>query len=139
MKWHGEGGMEHVNHEAGRRVDAAARWLRDRIREAVSIPNVVSVKSLLSRFGRRRTVVAGRGKNPSEPGEYPRKRSGHFRRNVQSEYDPATTTARVGTNVIYGKYLETGTRKMKPRPWLSNALRDFIGGVRAILEGGPAA
>lgn len=29
---------------------------------------------------------------------------------------------RVGTNVIYGSYLETGTSKMGPRPWLQPAL-----------------
>jgi len=78
-----------------------------------------------------------RKSNASSPGEYPKRVSGHLLRNIKSEFDAATMTARVGTNVLYGKYLETGTRKMAARPWLSNGIRDFGASVRSIVEGGP--
>ena len=77
-----------------------------------------------------------RGGNPSAPGEYPRKMLGHLRRNIQMEFDAATMVARVGTNVKYGKYLETGTRRMAARPWLSRGLREAQSAIRRILGGG---
>ena len=49
----------------------------------------------------------------SSAGTFPFKRTGQLRRNVQQEYDAATKTARVGTNVVYGKWLEFGTRRMR--------------------------
>lgn len=87
--------------------------------------------------GSKKKTYFRRGHNASAPGEYPKRVSGHLRRNIQSEFDQETLTARVGTNVIYGKYLETGTRKMAARPWLSNGIRDFGASVRSIIEGGP--
>jgi len=66
-------------------------------------------------------------------GTYPYLRRGWLRANIQMEMDRSILTARVGTNVLYGRYLEFGTRKMAARPWLSLALRDFGPQLRAIL------
>ena len=111
--WYGEQAKAHVRSRVSLRVEAAGRVFRDLIRGAMGIP----------------------GPAPSAAGEYPHKQLGHLRRNIQMQFDRATLTARVGTNVLYGKYLETGTRHMAARPWLSNAIRDFSSNVRAVLEG----
>jgi len=111
--WYGPQAKAHVKDMVSLRVSAAGRVFRDLIRGALSVP----------------------GPAPSAAGEYPHKQMGHLRRNIQSQFDRATVTARVGTNVLYGKFLETGTRKMAARPWLSNAIRDFSSNVRAVLEG----
>ena len=83
----------------------------------------------------RQRQAVNRFASGSSAGRYPYKRSGNLRRNIQMEFDRASMTARVGTNVLYGRYLEFGTRRMAPRPWLSLALRDFGPQLRSILNG----
>ena len=61
----------------------------------------------------------------SKAGEPPRVRTGTLLRSIDQETFRATTadfTARVGSNLKYGFWLETGTRRMAPRPWLRPAL-----------------
>ena len=115
MKWHGEEAMRRIRTEAGNRVDMAARFVRDRAKELVSRDQPVRIYAKSA--GRSR-----RGLDPSKPGEPPKKVSGHLRINIKKDMDRARIEARVGTNVPYGKWLELGTRKMAPRPWIRAAL-----------------
>lgn len=76
------------------------------------------------------------GAFPSKPGEPPRKQHGRLRASVTYEVDPDTLTARVGTNVEYGRHLELGTRRgLAPRPWLRRALLEMRGRVNELLSG----
>lgn len=74
----------------------------------------------------------------SRPGEPPRKRTGFLAGNVVYELDQAKLASRVGVlrNAIYGAYLELGTRKMRPRPWLFATLRKILPQLKAIAESG---
>lgn len=74
----------------------------------------------------------------SRPGEYPRKQTGHLRRTITYEVDEATMTARIGTNLLYGKFLELGTIRMKARPFLRKTLMAERGPVGRLLAGGVA-
>lgn len=70
----------------------------------------------------RRPVYAKGRKQwiPSRPGEYPGVRTGNLRNSI-AFVSPAQFDGRraaFGTAVKYGRYLETGTSKMAPRPWL---------------------
>lgn len=62
------------------------------------------------------------GKNPiahraSAPGEPPKTDTGRLVASIRTNfYD---LTAEVGSDVKYSAFLETGTSKMKPRPWLA--------------------
>ncbi len=47
-----------------------------------------------------------------------------------------TLTARVGTTIRYGKYLEFGTSKMRPRPWLRRTLGEERETIRQMVEHG---
>lgn len=62
---------------------------------------------------------------PSALGDPPRKRTGWLQRHVLFEFGPGGLSARVGVamSARYGLYLELGTRKMKPRPWLVSTLK----------------
>lgn len=122
MLWYGAQALEHVRDLAAPRVERAGRVFRDFLRKRVSVPNVDSAALARYAKGGKGISRGERGGNPSDPGEYPRKVSGHLRRNIQAEFDRSILTSRVGTNVIYGKHLETGTRKMKRRPWMSRGL-----------------
>lgn len=60
----------------------------------------------------------------SVPGEPPHKRSGRLQTSVtwQLGQDSIGLYAIIGSNVEYAEYLELGTDKMAPRPWLRPAL-----------------
>jgi phage gpG-like protein len=99
--WHGDAFLNRVVAVSGQNIDAAARYYANKVREAVSVANSPRVRLRSGRYV---------GANPSRPGQPPRKLSGHLRRSIASEFDAATNTARVGTNLPYGKFLEKGTR-----------------------------
>jgi len=115
MKWYGIEAMDRIRKEAGNRVDMCARFVRDQAKELVSRDQPVRIYAKSA--GRSR-----KGLDPSLPGEPPKKVTGHLRMNIKHEMDRALIEAHVGTNVPYGKFLELGTRKMAPRPWLRAAL-----------------
>jgi len=79
----------------------------------------------------RKTIY---GAFPSSPGSPPHKQTGHLRRSVTWELiQGVKMLARVGTNVKYGRWLELGTSRMLPRPWLVRAFRDAMPTVKSIL------
>jgi hypothetical protein len=85
---------------------------------------------------KRRSRIGKRiyGANPSAPGEPPHKQLGHLRRSVTYEVDAAASTGRVGTNLLYGLWLELGTRLMAARPWLRRALAECQDACLKILS-----
>jgi hypothetical protein len=55
----------------------------------------------------------------SAPGQYPATDTGRLASSVMVNLPtPASMTGEVGTNVLYGKWLEFGTTRMAARPWL---------------------
>ena len=118
MKWNGREAVSLINAEVGKRVDAAARVLRDRAKELISRGQPVRIYGKAE--GRSR-----KGMDPSKPGEPPKIVTAHLRLNVKKE--SSGLRARVGTNVPYGKWLELGTRTMAARPWLSKAVYESAG------------
>ena len=92
--WYGDEFQRQLFDEIGKRlIRAAMEWVR---------------------FARSQMGDPGR----SRPGDYPGRDTGHLRRNVGWEADTIRLIARVGTNVLYGKFLELGTRKLAKRPWM---------------------
>jgi HK97 gp10 family phage protein len=69
----------------------------------------------------------------SLPNTTPAWRTGHLFRSVQYEVGKGQFTVRIGTNVRYGLYLEVGTSKMAPRPWLRPALEKSRKRIVGIL------
>ena len=57
---------------------------------------------------------------PFGTGSYPKVRTGHLKRSIYNKvYERAANVIGViGTEVIYGKFLEEGTKHMKARPFL---------------------
>lgn len=59
--------------------------------------------------------------------------TGNLRRSIEHG-DDGKDTAYVGTNVEYGKYVEYGTSKMKPRPFLKQAVQNHQAEYKSLLE-----
>jgi HK97 gp10 family phage protein len=125
---------------AARRVTAFARQLRKA--EALGAEGAEIASYLRHERGQairarelaaRRLRAARRQFVSAAAADYPRMRTGHLRRNVQMEMDRQRIEARVGTNVVYGRYLEFGTSKMAARPWLSRGFRETAAEIRRIL------
>ena len=65
---------------------------------------------------------------PSLPGNPPRIDTGKLVASIgtESRRMHRKSVVRVGTNVNYGRFLETGTSKMAPRPWLRPAFYTVV-------------
>lgn len=82
---------------AGRGLTTATIHLHNRTKEAISIA------------APRRRTISGRyvATEPAKAGAPPRKLSGHLRRSIAWQMFKLNTVGRVGTNLIYGRPLET--------------------------------
>lgn len=65
----------------------------------------------------------------SAPGEPPAIDTASLVGHIAYEIDDDGLGASVGTNIIYGKWLEEGTKHMEARPWLAPAYNKFINGI----------
>lgn len=103
-------------------VEVEVTWYEDRITKALrdeienglqlaGIQVVNFIKLLISRGNKS-------GDNPSYPYEPPKVVTGRLRSSITFEVDMDPPTLYVGSNVEYARYLEFGTAKMKPRPFL---------------------
>lgn len=74
------------------------------------------------------------GKTPSRSGEpYPAMVTSHLRRSIDWERG-RKLSVRVGTNVVYGKYLQFKSPSKGGRPWMTTANREMQGKIRQILS-----
>jgi HK97 gp10 family phage protein len=143
--WYGDQVKAAISKEMHRRIVACCTVVGNKARELVSIAGttqrIATTKKTVrfkedgqwkteKRTFRKKSKVYG--SNPSDPGEPPHKQWDHLRRSIAAEcYD---LVGRVGTNLRYGRYLELGTRKMAPRPWLRRALNECRDEMRKILS-----
>jgi hypothetical protein len=58
------------------------------------------------------------GPSPSKPGAFPGLDTGALTSSVNFTPDLAALKSKVGTHYKYGRWLEYGTSKMLPRPWV---------------------
>ena len=68
----------------------------------------------------------------SAPGQYPAADTGRLHQSITATVadTPGGVAVQVSANVEYATYLEFGTSKMAPRPFLSRAYNENIGGIR---------
>jgi hypothetical protein len=93
----------------------------------------LGMKQMLSQPGRGRM---GKQTRASAPGQPPAAQTGHLRGSVQvdlSRLREANPRGRAGTNVMYGLFLEMGTRKMAPRPWARPTARKLRASIRRMF------
>jgi len=78
----------------------------------------------------------GDGSFASAPGEYPMSDTGKLAASVQFEVPRTSSRPEgfVGTNLMYGKFLEFKLPYQGGRPWLSRAFREATSGGNRKLE-----
>jgi len=89
-----------------------------------SIQAKASSGGTVKRYSPKRVQVVSAQGNP------PNTDLGTLVHSIHFEIDKANFTAVVGTNLLYGKFLETGTGKMKARPWLLPAFQRHSDEIR---------
>lgn len=80
-----------------------------------------------------KSAVYFRGLDPSRPGQFPKKLSGQLVKSVAFSVGELSMTA--GTAIPWGRWLQTGTQKMAPRPWLSMTWEREKSAVGRIILG----
>lgn len=125
-----DGAMDHVRRKAVGFVTRAAISVSRHAKQLLSVAGTGKAKGQRNSKGQFKSGPVVH----SQPGEPPRKQTGRLRASVTHEVDAETLTARVGTNVEYGKHLELGTEKgIAPRPWLRRALAEMQSRVNELL------
>ncbi|MDG3003245.1 hypothetical protein [Paludisphaera mucosa] len=133
LEWHGDEALAMIRARVVRCLHRAAIAVKNRAKELLSVAGTgrVDGKTARNAKGHFKATVTR-----SKPGEPPRKQTGLLRSKVAHEVDEATLTARVGTNLEYGRHLELGTKRgLAPRPWLRRALAEVAARVEQLLDG----
>jgi HK97 gp10 family phage protein len=77
-------------------------------------------------YGRRRHQA-------SAPGEPPAPDTGRLIGSITTTYDQKNLTGKVVVGAQYGLYLEFGTQRMEPRPFLRPALANMQGEITRVI------
>jgi len=92
------------------------------------------IDNLQSAMGRVGAIVERQAKeNVSQATGHPRVQTGRLRSSITHEVGDLSTT--IGTNVDYGKFLEHGTSRMPPYPWLYPAVEMKRSEIIQLLKG----
>lgn len=91
----------------------------------ISIQSHESVDHIEHRYSPNRDAEV------SAPGNPPNKDLGTLSQSIKWEPEDGGMTVVVGTNLEYGRFLEMGTSKMEPRPWLYPAFEAHRDEIKA--------
>jgi len=118
LVWHGEEAMKRITAGFGANLEDAVSFALGKVRR--------NLKKKQNRTGN----------NPSRPGEYPAEITSILAKNVTEWIDKAQLRGFIGTNVLYGKWLELKGIANKPggRRWLGRTLEEEVSGIKAKLE-----
>jgi len=114
IKWHGDEFFKKLKEEEARNLERAAIFLKNEVKKNIS-----------------------EAPPASKAGEFPHREDGELRRSIAHEVDKNKMVARVGTNKVYGRYLELGTNEMAARPFLRPTLAKNRRTIRKLLTRKP--
>lgn len=129
----------------------AVRWNRgieERVRQAVAqevVRQTEEVRNEVIRLildtpktGRLYPRRGGKMHQASAPGEAPANDYGRLLNSIRTDYDLTTCVGTVTASTKYAAFLEYGTARMAPRPYMRPALANrrphIIAGVRAAIR-----
>jgi len=114
INWYGDRFLSRMNGQLEKAISTAAIVLEADIKTHFTLRGA-------GRLYRKRKGIYHRASLPGQP---PAIDTGLLRASIQHEVLKSRdrVTGRAGTNVDYGRYLELGTSRMAPRPYLRPAL-----------------
>lgn len=112
VEWHGEEVIARIRAAAMRGVVIGSELVKsEAVRLILSPPKT-------GRIYRRK----GAEHQASAPGEAPANDTGRLAGSIDAKYEPEKLTGIIGAHTDYAAYLEYGTSKMEPRPYMRPAL-----------------
>lgn len=120
FKWNGARFMGDLNAKLEQRLDRAALLLQSDI--VAKFPSPPPEPKKNGKGMKRNSSKAWKRGHPSAPGGLPMIQTGTLKRSIAVS-KPGPLKRRVGSGVKYARWLEFGTRRMEPRPFLMPALR----------------
>src|SRR4051794_13052064 len=98
MEWHGDAFITELKAHLRKQVQKACIHLKNKLKE-----NIGTGQAYKRYKGK---AIYYKGLDPSEPGEFPHKITGHLQRSIAYELDNQEIAGYVGTTVDYGFFLE---------------------------------
>ena len=121
-RWAGDAILQRLEAQLKKNVQAAAIHLTNKVKRNVNKTQPYRISGTV-RIGLK----------PSRPGDYWKKITGFGQKSIAWEMT-GPTSARVGSNVKYVKFLELGTSKMGARPALRKTLKAEQSKIVSILS-----
>lgn len=123
-------GLEKIQKRLSELTANQNKELRLGLAESVLMVHGTAVKSIQSH--QSKGIKYGKHTASTE-GNPPNTDTGRLVRGIDWEVNTENMTALVGTNVKYGPWLEFGTLKMGPRPWLLPAYIKNLKSIKDIM------
>jgi len=108
------------------------KWYGEKVISKINKANKQIINKACLMVERDAKQSIGLVPSPSPPGHAPAAPTGRLRSSITHEIEG--TTGRVGTNVEYALFLELGTEKMSPRPFLRPALHKNEKAIRQMFK-----
>lgn len=132
---------------AGKAVDDTVRLLQNEMRRTLSKPGTGRLYRRSRGYGRRRNARERGYHRASAPGFPPAADTGTLRRSWQTGYpqnyldrqhvrDKIRPRVRLGTRVLYARWLQYGTSRMAARPYVDVAARTLqnSGKIQRVVD-----
>jgi hypothetical protein len=139
MNWRGKQFIQKITDKVEGNLDRASIALVAGIKESFGSPSKMPKGQRTPVRGYRMKAKTYRGYQHSLPGQAPFIQTGNLKRSIT--YDkPESLIRRVGStmkqdNKGYALWLELGTQKIKPRPYLRPMLNKMRGRLASIVAG----
>ena len=119
-----------------------SEWQGDRFQKLIDLDIEKKLKTVgILLMNEMKAELSAKGnidkKTPSKPGEFPAKVTGRLAGSVTYNviHEAGRWLVRVGSPVIYGKFLELGTIRMAARPWVRPVMRKNAAFIRKLFGG----
>jgi hypothetical protein len=114
------------------------RWYGDRVKADVrrrAETQIARIGEIAVEHAQRLVGHQGSRGVHSRPGEPPYRQSGELQESIFARPLPGRMQVQVGTSSMVGLYMELGTRRIAPRPWLRRTMKEIQPQIDSLTAG----